>query len=60
VDDVLDQLEAVIARLADPSAPLQRLVGDFEEAGRLAARAQAELTSAATALGIRSESRDGP
>jgi exonuclease VII small subunit len=43
LDAVLDQLEAVIARLADPGAPLERLVADFEEAGRLVDVAQAQL-----------------
>jgi exonuclease VII small subunit len=59
VDDVLDRLEAVIARLADPNAPLERLVGDFEEAGRLAAMAGEELKTAATTLGVRTPPPDG-
>ncbi len=46
LDALLDRLEAVIARLADPGAPLERLVGDFEEASRLVEAAQAQLDAA--------------
>jgi len=47
LDALLDQLEVLIGRLADPNAPLDRLVADFEEAGRLVEAAQAQLAAAA-------------
>jgi exodeoxyribonuclease VII small subunit len=47
LDGLLDRLEELIARLADPAAPLDRLVADFEEAGRLVAAAEVQLTVAA-------------
>ncbi|HXM55635.1 MAG TPA: exodeoxyribonuclease VII small subunit [Candidatus Dormibacteraeota bacterium] len=43
LDALLDRLEAAIGRLSDPSAPLERLVADFEEAGRLVESARAQL-----------------
>ena len=50
LDALLDRLEAVIARLADPGAPLERLVADFEDAGRLVDAAQARLDAATRRL----------
>ena len=50
LDALLDRLEAVIAALADPAAPLERLVADFEEAGRLVEAAQVQLDAAAARL----------
>jgi exodeoxyribonuclease VII small subunit len=50
LDGLLDRLEAVIGRLADPSAPLERLVADYEEAGRLVEAAQAQLDAATERL----------
>lgn len=47
LDDVLDRLEAVLQRLADPAAPLDQAVADYEEAGRLVATAGAQLEAAA-------------
>ena len=47
LDAVLDRLEATIGRLSDPAAPLERLVADFEEAGRLVEAARAQLDAAA-------------
>lgn len=47
LDGLLDRLEELIARLADPAAPLDRLVADFEEAGRLVAAAEVQLAVAA-------------
>jgi len=47
LDAVLERLEATIGRLSDPGAPLERLVADFEEAGRLVEVAQAQLDAAA-------------
>ncbi|HSR22845.1 MAG TPA: exodeoxyribonuclease VII small subunit [Candidatus Eisenbacteria bacterium] len=46
LDALLDRLEAAIGRLSDPAAPLERLVSDFEEAGRLVELAQARLDAA--------------
>jgi exodeoxyribonuclease VII small subunit len=50
LDRLLDRLEGVIGRLADPGAPLERLVADFEEAGRLMDAAQAQLDAATERL----------
>lgn len=47
LDALLDQLEVLIGRLADPNAPLDRLVADFEAASRLVEAAQAQLAAAA-------------
>jgi len=47
LDDLLDQLEVLIGRLAEPNAPLDRLVADFEAASRLVEAAQAQLAAAA-------------
>ena len=46
VDDLLDRLEAALHRLADPTAPLDHAVADYEEAGRLLAAARARLEAA--------------
>jgi exodeoxyribonuclease VII small subunit len=46
LDGLLDRLEAAIGRLSDPTAPLERLVSDFEEAGRLVELAQSRLDAA--------------
>jgi len=43
LDALLDRLETVIGRLSDPTAPLERLVADYEEAGRLVEAAQVRL-----------------
>lgn len=43
LEDVLSRLEAAIHRLADGSAPLDRLVANYEEAGRLADEAERQL-----------------
>ena len=51
LDGLLDRLEAVIGRLSDPSAPLERLVADYEEAGRLVEAAQGQLAAAADRVG---------
>ena len=47
LDTILDRLEVLIGRLADPLAPLDSLVTDFEEASHLLERAQAGLAAAA-------------
>ena len=47
LDALLDRLEVLIGRLADPNAPLDRLVADFEAASRLVEAAQAQLAAAA-------------
>lgn len=46
LDALLDRLEVLIGRLADPNAPLDRLVADFEAASRLVEAAQARLAAA--------------
>ena len=53
LEELLKQLERVLGRLADGSAPLDRLVADHEEASRLLAEAEqrfraisAEVTAA--------------
>ncbi|HYW27689.1 MAG TPA: exodeoxyribonuclease VII small subunit [Terriglobales bacterium] len=51
LDGLLDRLEAVIGRLSDPSAPLERLVADYEEAGRLVEAAQGQLDAATERIG---------
>jgi exodeoxyribonuclease VII small subunit len=50
LDGLLDRLEVVIGRLADPTAPLERLVADHEEAARLVDAAQAQLDAATARL----------
>jgi len=45
LDALLDQLEKVISKLADGSAPLDELVAAHEEATRLVDQAQARLRS---------------
>ena len=52
LDGLLDRLEAVIGRLSDPSAPLERLVADYEEAGRLVEAAQGQLDAATERIGL--------
>jgi exodeoxyribonuclease VII small subunit len=50
LDGLLDRLEAVIGRLSDPGAPLERLVADYEVAGRLVDAAQGQLDAATERL----------
>jgi exodeoxyribonuclease VII small subunit len=52
LDGLLDRLEAVIGRLSDPGAPLERLVADYEEAGRLVEAAQDQLDAASERVGL--------
>ena len=47
LDELLARIEGLIGRLADPGAPLGRLVADYEEATRLLAAAQGRLDAAA-------------
>lgn len=47
VDAVLGRLEALVARLADVSSPLERLVADHQEAQRLLGLARRRLEEAA-------------
>jgi exonuclease VII small subunit len=47
LDALLDRLEDVIARLSDPTAPLDRLVADHVAAGRLVEAARTRLDAAA-------------
>jgi exodeoxyribonuclease VII small subunit len=46
LDELLDALEAALHRLADPAAPLDQAVRDYERAGRLLAAAEARLETA--------------
>ena len=48
LEDLLTRLEGSLRRLADPSAPLERAVSDFEEAGRLLTAAEERLEAAAS------------
>ena len=43
LDELLDALEAALQRLADPAAPLDQAVRDYERAGRLLGAAEARL-----------------
>ena len=43
VDELLERLEKEIAKLADGSADVDRLVAAYDEARRLAAEAEVEL-----------------
>lgn len=43
LEEVLDRLEAAVRRLADRSAPLERLVADWEQAQALAGDAERRL-----------------
>lgn len=46
LDVLMDRLDELIGHLADPNAPLDRLVTDFEEATRLIEAAQKQLAAA--------------
>ena len=43
LDQLLETLEATLQRLADPSAPLDRAVADYEEAHELLMAAEERL-----------------
>jgi exodeoxyribonuclease VII small subunit len=43
LDQLLDSLEAVLQRLADPAAALDQAVADYQQARRLLAAAEARL-----------------
>ena len=46
LEALLDHLEVVIGRLSEGSAPLERLVSDYQEAARLLEVAEARLDAA--------------
>lgn len=46
LEELLSQLETVIGRLSDQSAPLERLVSDYQDAARLLEAAEARLEAA--------------
>jgi exonuclease VII small subunit len=46
LDELLECLEGVLLRLADPAAPLDQAVSDYEQAGRLLAAAEARMEAA--------------
>jgi exodeoxyribonuclease VII small subunit len=50
LEDLLRGLEQALQRLADPAAPLERAVSDYEEAERLLAAAEARLRAAAATI----------
>jgi exodeoxyribonuclease VII small subunit len=52
LEDLLGRLEQALQRLADPGAPLDRAVTDYEEAGRLLAAAQERLDAAAARVAL--------
>lgn len=51
LEQVLEQLEGTVRRLADQSAPLERLVADWERAQALAADAERRLEEVERRLG---------
>jgi exonuclease VII small subunit len=53
LDQLLDRIEALIGRLADPNAPLDRLVTDYEEAGRLVEAARNQLGAVADRIALK-------
>jgi exodeoxyribonuclease VII small subunit len=50
LEELLRRLEETLHRLADPGAPLERAVTDYEEAERLLSAAEARLREAAVAI----------
>jgi exodeoxyribonuclease VII small subunit len=46
LDQLLETLEATLQRLADPSAPLDRAVADYEKARELLTAAEERLETA--------------
>jgi exodeoxyribonuclease VII small subunit len=55
LEEVLGQLEGAVRRLADQSAPLERLVRDWESAQTLAADAERRLDAVERRLRERAE-----
>jgi len=69
LEQVLDQLEGAVRRLADQSAPLERMVADWERAQALAVDAERRLEAIESSLRSQTEEksdsgdrpgRDGP
>ncbi|MBO0746540.1 MAG: exodeoxyribonuclease VII small subunit [Candidatus Dormibacteraeota bacterium] len=50
LEELLRQLEDTLHRLADPGAPLERAVSDYEQAERLLSAAEDRLREAAAAI----------
>jgi exodeoxyribonuclease VII small subunit len=57
LDELLESLEAALQRLADPSAPLDRAVADYEQARRLLAAAEVRLEAARRRVALIEPSR---
>ena len=51
LEELLERLENLLQRLADPAAPLERAVTDYEDASRLLAAARQRLEAAASRIG---------
>ncbi|MBJ7601068.1 MAG: exodeoxyribonuclease VII small subunit [Candidatus Nephthysia bennettiae] len=58
LDQLLESLEAVLQRLADPSAPLDRAVADYEQARQLLAAAEVRLEAARRRVALVEPGRD--
>jgi exodeoxyribonuclease VII small subunit len=52
LDQLLESLEAVLQRLADPSAPLDRAVADYEQARGLLDAAERRLEAARSRIAL--------
>jgi exodeoxyribonuclease VII small subunit len=52
LDQLLESLEAALQRLADPSAPLDRAVADYEQARLLLAQAEVRLEAARSRVAL--------
>ena len=60
LEQVLDQLEGAVRRLADQSAPLERMVADWERAQALAVDAERRLEEIEGSLRSRTEVKRDP
>jgi exodeoxyribonuclease VII small subunit len=58
LDQLLETLEATLQRLADPSAPLDRAVADYEKARGLLAAAEERLEGARRRVAVFEPGRD--
>jgi exodeoxyribonuclease VII small subunit len=60
LEALLARLEALVGRLADQSAPLDRLVGDYTEARRLLDLAERRLAVAGRRLDVLQRQVEAP
>ncbi|MBO0706769.1 MAG: exodeoxyribonuclease VII small subunit [Candidatus Dormibacteraeota bacterium] len=58
LEDVLDRLEGAVRRLADQSAPLERMVADWEQAQALVRDAERRLEEIEGGLRREAEAAD--